>query len=62
MWRMTWQELSARQIMLATSCDSILLKKRGSRMWRMTWQAGIICQALQARHVMCLYLTQETRV
>ena len=29
----------ASQIMLAMSCDSIQLKKRGSTMWRMTWQA-----------------------
>jgi hypothetical protein len=33
-------------MMLATSCDSTRIKKRGSIMWRVTWQAGILCQAL----------------
>ena len=29
----------ACQIMLATSCGSIQLKRRGSKMWMMTWPA-----------------------
>jgi len=31
----------AGQIMLATSCDSIYFKKRGSTMWSMTWQQAL---------------------
>jgi hypothetical protein len=37
-----------RPKVLATSCVSIELKRRGSKLWRMTWQT--ICQALPSNH------------
>jgi len=41
------------QAMLATSCDSIQHKKRGSTMWRMTWQALSVrqCKPLTLNHL-----------
>jgi len=36
--------------MLAMSCDSILLKKRGCTIWKMTWQALSLSPYVLAKH------------
>jgi hypothetical protein len=39
------------QIMLATSCDPIYIKERGSRMWMMAWQSTSVATSCDAIHL-----------